>query len=39
MRIHADVLALRELGADNLADLPLLSERPPDWWQGGIGNV
>ncbi len=34
MRIHADVLALRELGADSLADLPLLSERPPpDWWQ------
>ncbi len=34
MRIHADVLALRELGADSLADLPLLPERPPDWWQG-----
>ena len=29
--IRADGLALRELGADTLADLPLRSERPPDW--------
>ena len=33
MTIHAHVSVLQELGADSLADLPLLSESPPDWWK------